>query len=179
MLDPKMFAPAPMATVGDRSRTPIYTAIGRVTTAWEGLEDFLSGLFSQLLGTWHPVGAGRAYGAIAGFSGRQDMLRAAAEAHFAYQPDTALEKEFGRLMELCKNASTRRNEVAHGVLIKPSALPGVFLGPPLYTSRKRAIGLAETYRLNSEQMNELVEKFTPLRIALHQFGNKILSRHQP
>lgn len=163
MLDPAAFTPFQAAKNGDSGPETLYTSIGRVTTAWEGCDHALAHVYAALVGYPQTVGIMRAYGALANYSLREKLIRAAAESHFHYHSDKPLELETRRVLNLATNASARRTEVAHGVIYQTGEKPGYFLGPPIYSTSKRGLADGARYSLNSDQMAQLADKLKKLR----------------
>jgi hypothetical protein len=119
-------------------------------TSWEYVENSLANIFTLLVGAREisppREPAARAYGAIASFKTRLDLLRAAAEAYFRLSPldlndekvvrhNSNLRKEFVRLVGLAAKFSERRNNVAHGI-VGHNTGRGHYLTPPLYSAKK-------------------------------------------
>jgi hypothetical protein len=119
----------PLPDIGDKDPDAIFVAVGRALTLWEGVEDQLADLFAVLTGnaSGKPASpAKRAYGTIAAFRGRQEMVATAAEAFFSnLSPEDAdaaiaatVKAEVRSLLKSANDFSARRNEIAHGQVKK-------------------------------------------------------------
>jgi len=129
--------PLPELPSGDAMDTTTYAAVGRALSIWEGLEVYLAMMFGALCET-REEGAQRAYGVVASFSGRSDMLLEAF-ACFRREEEKAKIATFPKLVDRIGKFSARRNEIAHGIV---SAVTnggrslGLYLCAPMYNSRK-------------------------------------------
>jgi hypothetical protein len=173
---------------GEENPEVLWLSIGRAFTSWERLEDEISDLFAVFTGG-APGGqaspAKRAYGAIVGFKGRQDMVSAAAEMFFG-QPiigpvdvaaGKAAEKETKSLLNDAGKLAARRNEIAHGQ-VKQFAIHSPrfqelglktdltwYLLPPGYNSKK-TVGLYPHLTVNAKERDE--------NTALRQFFAELM-----
>ena len=141
---PKPWDPPPLALdSGDVSASVTYEAVGRALSQWEKFESELAALFAVFVGG-HPTSvppAIRAYGSIQTFRGRADMIEAAAEAFFAIFPNPQLDLETraSKFMVRARGWSSRRNEIAHGVVWEPhfaNGKKGAALFPSRYATSK-------------------------------------------
>jgi hypothetical protein len=123
----------------DNNETALYHGVGVCLSIWEGLENEFAILF-RIFCESHTFAASRAYGAIASHSGRREALENAAEVYFHHAktpPDH--QAYFKTLMAHFREASARRNEIAHAIVTSISidnAPHEVFLIPADYNSRK-------------------------------------------
>jgi hypothetical protein len=187
-----------LPTTGDADQDTTFAAIGRALSAWEALEGALGHIFAATLGVpWYSeMPTLRAYGAVASFSGRADMLNAAIEASFFGKTavaDRMVKAGLERLIERAIGFSGRRNDIAHGVVGEHphyySGTGALFSGPqtlgfvllPSYFAtgkRKLAVGglitpvvQAPVYYYSSREMMVFTEHF--LRLdgeARHIYG---------
>jgi hypothetical protein len=117
----------------------------------------------------------RAYGSVTSFSGRSDMLKAASVPHFLLYPGPSLKKQFNDLMYAAKQFSTRRNEIAHGIVqpyFQGGADGGYALIPSYFATKKRLVQQGETeadpltfkivYAYNSEGLLHWMTQFQNL-----------------
>lgn len=140
---PKPWDVPPPPTHGDPVDDLTFAAVGRALSHWERFERVLSILFAEFVGDQDDdLPAVRAYGAVATFRGRVEMIRAAAEAYFAAYPNPGGEKLLDDLLDEASNFSARRNEIAHGFVNgwrpedSPDTPKGFVLMPFNYTPRK-------------------------------------------
>jgi hypothetical protein len=167
--------------VGERRKDKIHLAAGRAIHQWEVVEHYLGALFGDLLGTTIPVGALRAYGAMSGFSARQQMLSQAAEAFFYYAPNEGLQVEFNRIVKsLCVNASARRNEIAHGLVVSQNKGAGesYFLVPSFHSTKKRSFAAEPAYQYTSKEIEIFTRKFRLLAGEVHRLSTECLTWHE-
>jgi hypothetical protein len=135
----------------------IYIAVGQALSNRELVERELGEIFSIFIGM--PIGIApsvepvmRAYGAVANFSGRTEMLEAASKAFFHQQVSPDVEMRFRGLMTECKGFAGRRNDIAHGRV--ETVLRGMYEWWPGDHARLLLPGLFATkkYGLNQEPM---------------------------
>lgn len=121
-------------------------------TSWEYIELALADMFTLFIGAPEVSPprdpAVRAYGSVASFNSRADMVDAAGEAylHPPRQPsDPKLEKfkdelrtNLRSLFKQVRGFGDRRNDIAHGIV--SSNQLGSFLYPPLYNAKKYPMG---------------------------------------
>lgn len=126
---------------GDATADSIYTAVGRVTSAWEQTESGLLDLFALLIQSYSPA-AKRAYGAIASFRGRLDVLIAAADTCFLMHNATENDRRsFNQLTAHLAAGAGRRNEIVHGHVYQVGIQDrerGCFLCPASYNTNKNS-----------------------------------------
>lgn len=111
--------PAPFAAHGDKSPDLLFNAVGRALTEWELFEEHLSWIFSVLVtgrGGDLSIPAIHAYGTIVAFQGRSQMVRAAADAYQAENPNSEVIFPLLGLLSSAGDFSGRRNEIAHGIV---------------------------------------------------------------
>lgn len=171
----------PLSIKGDAEANTIFTAVGRALTSWETLEETLAGIFAYFVAAETVVDynspAIRAYGSIAAFSGRKDMLDAAAKAFFHKNQNDADYAEYTRLIKLACLFSPRRNEIAHGRVVRDfeltvsgaSANHGHFLFPSSYMARKNPIAEAPVYKYTSRQIANFTDQFEELADKVAHF----------
>lgn len=185
------------ASKGSDTSNELYMAVGRALSAWEGVENALADAFTLLIGAREivppVVPAVRAYGAVAGFSGRADMLQAAAEGFFEWIPRGAphedhklteyrkkLSDEFGDLLDEARGFALRRNEIAHGIVTGGS--PPHYLYPPLYSARKYRVRNPDltmheraSFCYSAIEVHYYEAQFHALENKLHDFNYRLRS----
>ena len=184
-----IWARPPLPTVGDgSSREAIYTNVGRALSEWENFETHLAILFAYLLGLdeySHP--AARAYGAIASFNGRADVLLAAADAYFLNHPADDMEALLKDSMVIARRAAARRNDIAHGTvlaypLLRSNVKPfGYFLVPGTYISNRVDVWGETAYAYSAADVERFSDQFTKLsggqlEVMLHVQGLHLAQR---
>lgn len=108
----------PILSIGDKTADDVYTAVGWALSGWESLEMNVVGLFDRLIGVDLDSHAShRAYGAVTIWNIRRDMLRAAADAYFLEFPNQPLAREIDETIKLIDNYASRRNDIAHGIVM--------------------------------------------------------------
>jgi len=141
---PERWDRPPFPEKGDDDARNTFEWVGRALTEWETLEAYLGLIFGVFVGAGRDTEpAMRAYGSVTAFRGRADMLDAAAQAHFAKRPHPAM-ANFKWLMKDARGFSTRRNEIAHGVVqsyytdIRQHNV-GTVLGPSRHATSKQKL----------------------------------------
>ncbi len=120
-----------------------YIGVGHALSSWEYFEGSLGILYGTLVGNISDTSpAMRAYGAVAAFSTRKDMINEASAAYF-FSNNSPLQPAIASLLIEAKEFATRRNEIAHGIIqpyytggLAPS---GYALGPSRFAVRKRKL----------------------------------------
>lgn len=106
-------------SLGDLDPDITYRAVGEALTLWEKFEREMAGIYSILVAKQpRHSPAMRAYGAILTSRGRIDLLKAASEAVFVYAPNRELRLRFKAILESATEFSVRRNEIAHGIVMR-------------------------------------------------------------
>lgn len=171
---------------GDADVGMVYLAVGYALTTWEHTEYGYASVFKHLM---EGVGsqAERVYGSIMSPGGRRDALVKAAEIFF-YMKDATTEddkNDFKSLINHHKEATARRNDIAHGMVIGINDL-GYYLLPAMYNSSKnkdvrvigrefRAIGKKpgifdrHDYSYTANDIHEFAKKFYDLGRAVDNF----------
>ena len=161
ILDPNPFAKAPYATSGDLIAEHTFAAVGRALSAWEQCETMFASLYTAFV---KPQGSNHtaftAYGTVMSARSRRDMIEASADVYFqVYKDETGvLPATLSRLLKLYKDAASRRNDIAHAVVMSgPLTVTEpitYFLVPSFHTSSKReAFSFASTYRYSSQEID--------------------------
>lgn len=120
--------------LGETTSAPVHEAVGRALSAWEHAESALIKLY-QLLCESESLASCRSYGTIESVFGRHLALKYAAEEFFIRREEADLKAVLG-LLKIYNDASTYRNQIAHGMAMQPHAF-GYFLCPASYSSRRR------------------------------------------
>src|ERR1700730_9509767 len=177
------------ATWGDRDPKELFAAIGEALTEWENVEAALASLFAVFVSArknasfWSP--AIQAYGSIASFKSRCDMIRIAADAYFSTRKNIAdRKKHFKELLDLAGNYSARRNEIAHGKVSevfwyderKRAKSHGFYLLPSLFNPRKNKKATGMVYYYVSGDLIHYRQEFTKLYLRLEGFRRALKTR---
>jgi hypothetical protein len=182
---------------GDENEEQVFRAVGRALTSWEKLEEGFAWLFTTILQSpGSSAAARRVYGSITTSHGRREALRAAAEITLGSQHQTA----FNQLIKNFADASARRDDIAHGVVMRLSTgsittqtdpdnllasanFVGCYLSPsPYVTQRTYAFGpppnapifASGKYLYTSADIDAFADKFDALRAHLNSVGVEIL-----
>jgi hypothetical protein len=140
----------------------VYTAVGRTLSEWEMLEWGLANVFVSLIKTRF-IGAERAFGAISSSAARMEALRAAADAHFTFEKNDEMQKQFNIFSGEMNRLATKRTHVAHGVVAEYH--DGVFLGPAWYSTRHNKLKQPASFRYSAEDINAFAQEFRAQRLA--------------
>lgn len=145
----------------------VHLAVGKALHTWELLEMELANIFGTLVHTqW--IGAARAYGVVAGFHSRREMIEEAAEVHFRYihTENTALEPELRSILKEARRLSEHRNAIAHGIVsrvVRDGVDIGYWLGPAHYNSRKIELPMEPRFEYDSAQIDAFRIQFAQLK----------------
>jgi hypothetical protein len=125
---------------GDRDWLTLYVVVGRALSQWEALEICLGELFMLLVES-PSLAASRAYGALASVPARKSALEfAGAEFFDNAQIDQRNKPVLDKILANYTEASSRRNDIAHGIVTRFEKGswegPGGFLVPAEYNSRR-------------------------------------------
>jgi hypothetical protein len=169
ILEPNPFASAIYSNEGNFNAADVYTSVGFALSQWETSETQLGALCTVLM---KPKGgnhvAYRAFGGVLASGSRRDMIIAAANAYFSILPNSDLSQSIKRLMGIYSEASRRRDEIAHGVVMGTPLMPNVstlfFLVPSFYASKKHAPmpSFETTYRFGSKDLDHYAKCFAEL-----------------
>ena len=169
------FAPPPKPTVGDKTPRTLWESVGKALSRWSIVEREFSITFhilvqSQTHSSW------RALGAIISFKSQLEVIEGAAEQCF--QPKS--NKTFQNIrtkINIAKRASERRNEFAHGHVVKFLGA-GHFLVPSLFDRRKVTLGKlapeSMKYCYISSDIRALSDKFRFLDRELFNLNTDLL-----
>jgi hypothetical protein len=128
---------------GDPEKALTYEAVGMALSNWEAFEGSLRMLFATFLRADVDIAAKRAFGALATFRARVDLIEAAAEAYFAIYPARRIKADYRSLMNRALKYGARRNEIAHGRVIefkgKARKRDGWALYPSSYSTNKNLL----------------------------------------
>jgi hypothetical protein len=167
----------PILPVGDSDPRSIVPLIGEVTTSWEAAEISYSYLFSTIVS---PVAGSRAvrraYGSVISARTRKEMIESAGELFFHVFPNADIEGDFLHLLKIYNSAASRRNDVAHGMIIAGTGTrTGWYLEANTY-STKRDVTFQTPYAYTSAQMKEMANKISRLQYDVQAFRD-ILKAH--
>ncbi|NBR59873.1 MAG: hypothetical protein EBT89_12050 [Opitutaceae bacterium] len=165
--------PAAPAT-GDADASITYAAVGRALSAWERLELDLIMLYAGLL-KQRPLDARRnpKYLEANVFRTRMAEVERAARCYFILHPDQALEGDFRTASNLVTNLSSRRHEIAHGIVTPLHRWEGTsegldqalrkmmyLLGPPTYRQKWfDEDGLTPEFLYSSVEIDQITRQF--------------------
>jgi hypothetical protein len=168
---------------GDHDKKDIWAAVGAAMSAWGEYETELGRLFAIFMaGDFPSPQAKRAFGAIRGFEGRKELLRAAYEAFFAYHGRHIDNPEaFKEILKQAKNAVKIRNDIAHGIVMpftsKGKTEPNGFCLVPPYHDKNRDVNSDDPeFAYRAEDIMVFATEFGKLPKAPNEFGDSIIAR---
>ena len=182
----------PQALRGDREPKELFVAVGEALTEWENVESSLAQLFAVFVSArgkstfWKP--AVQAYGSIASFKSRCEMVRVAADAFFDTRKSLEVAKpRLKTLMTEAGQYSGRRNEIAHGKVSelfwnspgRAAKSGGFYLLPSLFNPRKVKKSTGLSYLYTSTDLTHYRQEFTKLHLRIEGFRRDLLKRPQP
>jgi hypothetical protein len=171
-----------LPSAGDLDPELTYLGVGRIMSAWETIEFDLCMIHSVFLG--NPGGeAMRLYGAKRTLRNRLDDFGSAAWDYFIRHPNQEKEGRLHALLVEVKGYVDRRNEVAHGVVLRISNLdfyrqyltckdekPFQFaVIPPYHMVRSHGADGFPLYAYTSNELTILLEKMTQLHDRLADY----------
>ena len=132
---------------GDFNTDITFAAVGRALTQWELFESEMAELFAVFIGANRrdTFGATRAYGAVMSFTGRTEVVWAAADVFFIIHENPNLRERVKAHIDSAKLYGIRRNEIAHGAVrefVWPPRGKQSVLGPARYSTKKNRISRA-------------------------------------
>ena len=171
-----------LSTRPDRHQNETFKGVGQALSAFESVETAIALLYADFVA---PTGTNGiilySFSAINTANQRRNLTELAANAYFSAVVSEALHNKTTRALTLYKNASERRNEVAHGAVVGHPEKPFnpdssqdfiqisnenpayYYLVLPMFSSRKReAFFAAEKYRYAKVDLRELAHNFTML-----------------
>jgi hypothetical protein len=116
----------PLPAAADEDIDAIYRGVGRVITAWEGIEVNLSRIYSMLHARPDDLETIRQYGEPLKFAHRFSNLQSFARRFFVTRPNQEIEGRLDDLAGRISSYSSRRNEIAHS-LVNPIQIYPWFL----------------------------------------------------
>jgi hypothetical protein len=176
------WASPPIPERGTVSEADIYWSVGRALSLWEYFEFHLAILFNVLSdqSIVSPM-VRRAYGAVASFGGRADLLNAAADAYFAKFPDQTLKADVSKLLKTARRASIRRNDIAHGMVsaynFENCKISDFVLLPAAYRTNRHDLDWKPTYALTAEHIRAFIRQLQGLLSPTRDLSNRIEDRH--
>jgi hypothetical protein len=164
----------PILPVGDHGPLTIVPLIGEITTTWETTEIGYAYLFSTTIKPTIPMPAARrAYGSVVSPRARKQMIEAAGEVFFHLFPNELIEEQFANFLNVYDSASSRRNDIAHGVIVAGrKGRSGWYLEANTY-SNKRDMKDDSPYAYTSAQMKQIANMFSRLRMDVEAFRNTL------
>lgn len=174
----------PLMSEGDADYNDTLRGIGLVLHEWTLVEIALSHLQAILGGSPRDGAAIQAYGMGRVFSSRLEGFKQVARTYFVRNCDQHREAELDDLVLQASGFSTRRNEVAHGVLRDFHLLDfktgnrtrklSYFLVCPYYDQRGKSLVDFPFYMYNSATLNSLAVNIAELQVALEIFSDLIM-----
>lgn len=137
---------------GARTADEIYIWVGRALTVWENTEFSFAKIYGLLFGN-NSAAAERSYGVVTSTKTKKEMLKQAALFFADTRGDSFPTEDFSRLLEYYDQASARRNDIAHGVVMSislDSETQGYFLVPSSYISKANEARDAKFWKRVSE-----------------------------
>lgn len=199
LLDPNPFANPILAEKGNHTAREIYVDVGFSLDRWEHCDTDFAVLYSALIGAGDSNYAlMQAFGMIFGPKTKKDMMWAANDAAFhARQSDdeetswqrAAFKKEVRKLLNLYMDAASRRNEIAHAMVMgQPTykvvekvavPLPTVwFLVPPLFATKKNEPHMGgPKYRYSTKELSHFTKCFEELSTRASRVTQAIRAFH--
>lgn len=128
---------------GDWSAARLHQCVGGALSAWEDFEAEFANLFLAVVSpNIYSLPVLRAFGSVVTFNGRLDMVKAAAQAKFAFL-SSPHERRFDLAIKRAERLAPRRNEIAHGSVsifaVHPNKAKGLALMPGEHARRHREI----------------------------------------
>lgn len=168
----------PRKSTGDRKPNPIYTAVGMAMSSWEFIETDLAAMFAVFTGatSWKETApALRAYGSIISYRARREALTAAARAFFRVHRMARIERSFKVALKKCDGWSDRRNDLAHGLVLRVTSIaPGYFLWPTPYNTRKYPIETSEpAFCYRASQIRKIAYSFKKVRQQTNKLARRL------
>lgn len=194
-LTPNPFKEPIYAPKGNPVARDVFLAVGLALSQWEHAETSLATIFSMLM---RPTGGNhipfRAFGGIFSSGTRRELIEYGAEAYFTtllygcdkeiVRSGTKIHGDLKTFLRLFGDASRRRDEIAHGVVmsdfVTPQNLnPGYFLVPALYASRKTGLPMFKPeYRLSAKELNRYSKLFGLLSNRADELRRQIVDFYQ-
>jgi hypothetical protein len=176
----------PLPTAGDHDPDQTFLGVGRIMTAWESIEFALCMIHSVFCGD--PGGeAMRLYGAKRTFPNRMDDFGSAAWDYFVRNQNQSDEGQLHALLVEVKGYVERRNEVAHGIVVRINNLdyyrknlsnkdeqPFQFaVVPPYHMVRSHDDDGFPLYAYTSAELATLLKKMVSLLDRLNQYRKSL------
>jgi hypothetical protein len=183
---PNPWDPYPFPDDADEDMNRTCYGVGLVTTSWEAIEFELARLYSSMVGDpdGHSI---RLYGQPRIFNERLSLLARTGEAFFVRFPNQSFEGEFGQIVAVCLGFSSRRNEVAHGIVMNVRGVTffrsrvknldklkvQALLVPPYHILRSHNEDGMPNYAYNCAQLEDLALKLHEVEKAIRHFRRQI------
>jgi len=173
----------PLTSEGDADYNDTLRGVGLVLHEWTLVEIALSHLQAILGGSPRDGASIQAYGMGRVFSARLEGFKQVAYTYFVRNCDQHREAELDGLVLQVSGFSTRRNEVAHGVLRNFHMLDlktggrtqklSHFLVCPYYDQRGKSLFDFPFYMYNSATLNNLAINISRLQVDIEIFSDLI------
>jgi len=179
---------------GDPTEEAVFVAVGRFLTKWEKLEMGCAEAYAAFvtMGSFETTIAMRSFGTVSASRSRTDMLKQAAEAYQFLGHEDGIRDHVGTLLNAYTDHASRRNEIAHGVVLRYANLtyalgeevvgpvrPGFVLVPAEYNARKIHLNGAPKYVYDAAAIDRLVENFWLLQTEIRSVAVAIIKKHNP
>jgi hypothetical protein len=171
--------------MGDPQPQQLFACVGVAMTEFESLQHRVGWLFETLLGVQSQA-LKRAFGTLENVPQRSKMIREVAKLRFLNdKPRRVLIKA---MMNQYEELSHRRNEIAHGSVVKfthNNSPRGHYLAPGSHISSRNAggaIGLGEglgDYAYTSAQLQHYIAEFVRLRGEIWDLIDELQKERPP
>jgi hypothetical protein len=184
---------SPVLPTGDDSEATIYLSIGAALTAWAQIENSLFMMFQELAYT-KSFASEAAFGCVLSFETRMEMINAATRRALPPPATSETTKKLVKCLKDIGKLSSRRNEIAHGQVIRfggPKSLggKGCYLTHSFFDTRKmkfpklsdRTEGMMSmwSYAYTSRQIDAYAHTFQNYGKTMHEIIQQIgLERDQ-
>lgn len=184
---PDPWDPLPYPETADDNPNQTFYGVGLIMTMWESIEFEFARLYSIFVGDEPDGFLMRDYGEPRIFRDRLKNLNDKAEIFFVNRCDQNLEGDYGKVARAANGFSTRRNEIAHGIVMNVSAIehfqqriPSLRLGetqtvvvPPFQTLRFHDNFGFPLYAYNSEQMEWLAAQMHQVEKSIRELRGRM------
>jgi hypothetical protein len=194
--DANTFKKSVYATTGNLVARDVYVSMGHALSQWEHAEVLIATMFSILV---NPTGRGhvafRAIGNLFASGNRRELILGAAEAYFAILDDGKdaeihkraddLQQSIRKHMNLIGDASRRRDEIAHGVVMGEEFNTTTtewtyYLVPAFYASKKKEVlpPFKPSYRFGTKELDRFSELFGAVHNRTGEINRQISEFYQ-
>jgi hypothetical protein len=208
ILNPNPFSNPIASKNRDKKQADIFSAVGYALYQWEYLETQLTQLYMFFC---FPEGtSSRSYqttkfsfGSIHTPNTRRTMIERAAEVYFKETPTSKFKPTVARILRLYKDASSRRNDIAHGLILNITSLhlgdkmsleiefehgfnvedddnrkQEYVLAPSVHATGKRDLSGKPKYSMSSSDIKEMASNFMILSKATSDAFVRLIGEYQ-